>query len=387
MKYSKISVNFDVLEHIIRCCDVESSISLLYSSKIFYTVYLSGQFYIQRIICEKICEKYDLGFFVDSEDICKELMYLHTVIKNKESYTFGEILRALCPRVTEENGLLFTHCISACKLKFWPTDSKNKKRNDMRIISTTDLEYILFCGNELACDIILSELFIPTGIISHCIINLLNRMSLYDKQNIQYEQYIYKFKITKYLNYMISNNSSHFDMENTVYFDEIVQSIIEHNQFTLLTPVIALKRKYKLSFDYNTILNRAVQLDNISVFRLLFAENRLDMSDQPLTNIIITPESLQSLISIGHLYSLSYILSYILGSRINQRGYIKGICEGLNRLFSRESEDFIFRNIYKLGILSAHLTTDNRVFINKHLTLLQWRLGVTNRKFFSLYAL
>ena len=373
-----MTVNFDVLENIVDFCDIDSSINLLLSSKKIYYLYQSGQSYLRKIICKKICERYGLSFLILSEPICKELFYLHSVLKNKNDYTFGDILRYLSTRVTKANHLLFSYCVSACDFQFWPKQHYIKFRP--RYLSTRDLEYVLIHGNTTAYKIILAEMFIPSGIMSQCIKIMLR--SLYEKTS--YDEHRLRYKIIDYINYTICKNHMHFNQENKIYFRDILKWIIHYRQWEILKSTLVLKKKYDIPFDYNYMINEAVKVDDLHIIKILFAENRLEMTKYPLTDIKIRPASIVRLFSCCELNSLSYILSYMIGNQINTTEYIESICHGADVMFESKPGPHIINTLYKLNVISHHLTTDNRIFINKHLTLLQRRYDFADKDIFLL---
>jgi hypothetical protein len=372
------SVNFDVLENIVRFCDIDSSINLMLSSKKVYCLYQAGHTYLQKIICKKICERYGLSFMLLSEPICKELFYLHSILKKQEDYTFGDILRCLAPRVTKANHLLFSYCVSACDFQFWPKQHYIKFRP--RYLSTRDMEHILIRGNAHAYKIMLSDMFIPSGVMSQCIKMMLR--SLYEKTC--HDEHHLRYKIVEFINYTICKNHMHYNAENRIYFREILKSIIHFHQWEILKSTLVLKRKYEIPFDYNYMINEAVKVDDLHIIKILFAENRLDMTKYPLTDIKIRPESIVRLFSCGELNSLSYILSYMIGNMVNTTEYVESICHGVDVLFESKNGGNIINLLYKMNVVSQHLTTDNRIFINKHLTLVQRRYNFTDKDIFLL---
>jgi hypothetical protein len=372
------SVNFDVLENIVQFCDIDSSINLMLSSKKIYYLYQAGEMYLRKIICKKICERYGLSFLVFSEPICKELFYLHSVLKRMEDYTFGDILRCLAPRVTKGNHLLFSYCVSACDFQFWPKQHYIKFRP--RYLSTRDLEYVLVHGNASAYKIVFGELFIPSGMLAQCIKTMLR--SLYEKTCN--DEHKLRYKIVDFINHTLAKNHMHFNAENRIYYRDILKSVVIYHQWEIMKSTLVLQRKYEIPFDYDYMINEAVKVDDLHIIKILFAENRLHMTKYPLTDIKIRPESVVRLFSCGELNSLSYILSYMIGNTINMTEYVESICHGLDVLFESKGWPQMTVTLRKTNVVSQHLTTDNRIFINKHLVLLQRRYGVPDKDIFML---
>lgn len=391
-------VNFDVFEKIVEFCDIDSAINLILASHDFHDLYQSGSVYIQRALALKICNKYGISFlesvFESFDQKCrsmmyKEMFYLHSVLKDTDTGSFGGVLRTMAPRVTKSNALLFEHCLASCEFQFWPTTAYTKIYK--KKISTDDLEDILINGSEIARQSTMSNFFIPTGVLAHVICVLLEKYSSRIGRRLDIG-----VRIMECVRYFFVKNITHFDTESKIYLTQILEAVIEHRQYQLLSSIFLEKRKYNIQIDYNRLINKAVELDDIDLLETVFSENRLECvrkhndenadereSQQvSLTNIVIDPRSLAEMISRGRFITLSFVLSNMIGNGINSIRYIEGICRGLDLLFKQgpdpdvDNTKFIARNLHKIHNMTLLLSVDNRMFINKHLVVLQRRRDI-----------
>lgn len=436
-----VILNFDTLEHIIHFCDIQSIYNFLTSSKKIYEIYLSNKNCIDRIISKKILKYFKIKFseksiyhhilynknsFIVHKQICylyKKNSYLNnnnsndnrriadhiktlinitnepTLFNDFENNNLNNNYNHICKlsNIISDNNQLFNFLLEQCSFKFW---IKEKDSTNINILSSNDVEYILTNGTIYMANSILNKFYISPGIISQCILSLIEQHNLFDEITVS-------TKINKYLNYFIVKNFQKlslktqfvnpyyiFDTETDMYFHEIILTLIRYNKINILESILLLKRKYRLRFNYDILFNYAIETDNLKILKILYKENRLDCfnSDEfnydNNFNINISNHTITLFFEKGTLKSFSFILNHNLFNNINNK--INYICNGLTQYFYKINNTYIFDNknssiLKRMSVLKTMqrfnqiaplLTANNRLFINKHLNLLQIRAGI-----------
>lgn len=426
-----MNLNFDTLEHILNFCDIQSIYNFLISSKKIYQIYLSNKNYIDRIISKKILEHFNLNFTgnnvykhilynKNSFIVHKQLCFLYKKNGNFDDHRIADYLKTLINIINEptlfnesndsnhnynlqNDTQLFNFLLDKCNFKFWIKEKDSTNRN---ILSSNDIEYILIHGSIYIVNNILSKFYISSGIITQCISTLITQHNISDEIHVI-------TKIHKYIKYLVVKNFQKlslktqlvnpyyiFDTETDMYFHEIIMILIKHNKIKIIEGILLLKRKYKLQINYDKLINYTVELDNIKILKMLYKENRLDYfnsreSEHEIIyssnfNVKVSNYTITTFFELGTLKSLPFIINNNLFGNINNK--ITFICNGLTRYFNHINNTYIFENknssilkktaiikmMQKLDYITSRLTPNSRLFINKHINLLQIRAGMYN---------
>lgn len=419
-----LNLNYDTLVYIISFLDPKSIFNLLLTNKSIYNIYLENQSYINVIIADKIIKEIGINVISNNlikqiishknrKQICLQLNQLYELCTVYKRNRFSNYL-VLLSYISENCTFLFDKIMNLCIFKFW---SNQLDYFDKTLMSTSDIEFILIYGNKKMMNSMLLTNYIPSGVFSYVIrylltlqknkttnktspCKLLTGIVSAKKANYIYSNYkniifdcnpdFINYKINKYFKYIIYKN--YYNTENKMYMNDILNSVILFNKSELFAKFFSYKNQYKLHFDYQLLINKAIQHDNLPILKLLIKEYTQENINENNTSskIMIEPKSIYYLVSKGDFNSLRYILKYILGNYINANKYIYSICEGLTDLFVTLEQansntttytnhpNSVYNKIKKINYLSFYLNLDNRVLINKHLLILQKRLYITN---------
>lgn len=393
-------LNYDTFVYIVSFLDPRSIINLILSSKHTYNLYMLNKTYINGILANKILTYLDLN--ISHQQIIKhkqrneiylqlnQLFELANVYKRNRFSNFLMLLSYISKNCT----FLFEKILNLCVFKFWV---KQYDMHDKTVISTGDMEFMLIYGNKKITNTILLTNYIPAGVLSY-VIRYLITLENHNQQihprliylfghkrasmlvsKYNFTSNLLFYKITKFFRYIIYKNTP--DSENKMYINDIFISLIQFNKLDIFNEIIIYKRQFMIPFDYQLLINKALEYDNINILKILTYEYKFDLSHELITsvnkvNIKIEAKSVQKMITVGEFRCIKFVLGNFLGNYINTHNYISHICEGLTDLFAKIELDMsTFSKLKRFNHIAFYLTLDNRILINKHLTILQKRLN------------
>lgn len=327
---------YDIFDEIIKYLDIDSSRNLLVSSKNIYTVYRHNKHYetvmIGKIIkyftsLTKLNLQYKTLSREQKHELYNTLNRLYNYFKKHKDASISDFLVYLCdnsdryrhpPWVrrglsSRDSGAnlndnnLFESLISHCYFSKTGEDIYNAIRAD-------DLLYLLTFSKNV--QIITTYIYVDPVILLHAI---KYKISIKDKKNISYllKYLLFKhfFRCSKYIEDVIS---------------EIVCELIKYNEISLLNEIYDKQKMYKFKLNYQMIINCCIQQKNIVCLELIHSQmltqNQLVRNTGRIPNsILITKESVRSLMKNKGYIMLSKIIELYLKDMININGYFNEI--------------------------------------------------------------
>lgn len=372
-------MNFDIIYNIILLSDVKYIRNFLLTSK---NIYKYKQLYsfdksiscIDSVICNKIKKCYGL------ESKIYNLEYNSDIIKQLNSIysnftTYENIEKIIIYISYKQNSDIFVKylinvCNSNCKF------IRNTKNNQIQLnnirytFSYESMEYLLSYASLDVFKHILNMYTIPIIILK----KVLSFIIIYTK-NIDIK---IKIIIDNILRGQHNNIILH-DIGLT-HFTSLLLELIQYHRYDIMYYIFSQKNNYNIYFNYNKLVNCAIQVDNLDLLDLVYSNYSIDnfkilnvlYSDYPLTNnqynnqlqrIIIQPISIELMCEIGQFNTVQYMLNKLLGSTINAYKYINSISKGLNTFIIQNNNNNIILQSDKFSYLLSYLTQENQEFI------------------------
>jgi len=306
---------YDIFDNIIQYLDIESSRSLLLSSKNIYIIYRHNKHY-EVVMIEKIIKyftsltklKFEYKTLSEEQihEVYNTLNSLYNYFKKHQHASISDFLVYLCDNSLSNNNL-FELLISHCYFSKTGEYIYNAIRGD-------DLLYLLTFSTNV--QLITTYIYIDPVILLHVI---KYKISIKDKNNTSYllKYLLFKhfFRYSEYIEDVIS---------------EIVCEVIKYNDISLLNEIYDKQKMYKFNLNYQMIINCCIQQKNIVCLELI--HSKMLIQNQHLKNtgrtpnrILITKESVRSLMKNKGYTMLSKIIELFLREIININGYFNEI--------------------------------------------------------------
>lgn len=360
-------INYDILEKIIDYSDAQSSINFLFACKKTNQLYSCDRKFFDKIILSKILSNLNLNHLIDeipkSKACFNQLIMLSKNFENHSNSPIADYLihiidnyRIKTSRTqTSAYQDLFSTLVEHCDF------TENMYSNDICTIHASDMKYMLTFSDISLFKILLSKFQISSFLLLYVIRSLLvEEHRVKRRQNDIKILLIIKYIVFKY-------HFKNFNNINFINFQNILLELIFYNKVKLFADIFKLKRKYNIRFEYNLLINKAIEYDLSDMLKLIFDEYRGDNRE----SLIINPDSICRMIQKGHFSSLSFMLKYILGDFINLRRYITAICGGLSKFnFYPYTELNTYPKYENLQCLKEYLTYENKCLINTHINII-----------------
>jgi hypothetical protein len=306
---------YDIYDNIIQYLDIDSSRNLLISSKEIYEVYRHTQHYesvmVTKIIkyftsLTKLNIQYKTLSKEQKHELYNTLTSLYNYFKKHIDASISDFLVYLCDNSLSNNNL-FELLISHCYFSKTGEYIYNAIRGD-------DLLYLLTFSTNV--QLITTYIYVDPVILLHAI---KYKISIKDRKNISYllKYLLFKhfFRYSEYIEDVIS---------------EIVCELIKYNDISLLHEIYDKQKMYKFKLNYQMIINCCIQQKNIICLELIHSQmltqNQLIRNTGRIPNpILITKESVRSLMKNKGYIILNKIIELYLKDMININGYFNEI--------------------------------------------------------------
>lgn len=376
-----IFLTFDILNILIKKLNVNDIINLILTNKQTYNIYVLNNIYINKIIIQKIFEYFKFNTKLIRNMIGKishtEICNISKIVCKKYNYFKRHMF---CYKsdfiifMLENNiysDILFDFYTSACKFVSYVNENSHIKiirYNDSNdncdvfenqtcieeVISFYDMTYILEKSDYDQLKLLFKKFSIPIMMVSDIIQTTL-KMNIYEERDkiklcIDYIFYTYCFKT-------INNNVKRI-------INYIVIYIVYHKQTSLLKYFLQKKNYYNYNnlLDYQYIINKCIEYQDITHLELLLKENTHDKINSK-TFVIINDKIIMKLCKEGSFDYLKYIIDSLLGVYINSNLYIESICEGLRSMDLSVKND----KLKDLKQLYEYFTVKNQKTIEQYL--------------------
>lgn len=306
---------YDIFDDIIQYLDIDSSRNLLMSSKKIYTVYRNTKHYDSVIIgkiikyftsLSKLNFQYKELSYEQKHELYNTLNRLYNYFKKHKDASISDFLVYLCDSNLSDNNL-FELLISHCYFSKTGEYIYNAIRAD-------DLLYLLTFGKNV--QLITTYIYIDPMILLHAI---KYKISIKDRKNTSYllKYLLFKhfFRYSEYIEDVIS---------------EIVCEVIKYNDVSVLNEVYDKQKMYKFNLNYQMIINCCIQQKNMCCLELI--HSKMLLQNQLLRNtgripkhILISKESVRSLMKTKGYTMLAKIIELYLRDIININGYVNEI--------------------------------------------------------------
>lgn len=306
---------YDIFDDIIQYLDIESSRSLLLSSKNIYAIYRHNKHY-EVVMIEKIIKyftsltklKFEYKTLSEEQihEVYNTLNSLYNYFKKHQHASISDFLLYLCDSNLSDNNL-FESLISHCYFS---------KNGDYiyNAIRADDLIYLLTFSKNV--HIITTYIYIDPVILLHVI---KYKISIYDKKSTSY-----------LLKYLLFKHFFRYSEYVEDIMSELLCEVIKYNEISLLNEIYDKQKMYKFNLNYQMIINCCIQQKNIVCLELI--HSKMLIQNQHLRNtgripqpILITKESVRSLMKNKGYVMLSKIIELYLKDLININGYVNEI--------------------------------------------------------------
>jgi len=337
--------------------DIQSIRNLSLTSKNNYSNYLINKVYLDKQNIKNIFSYFNLEYsylikpinnLTDSElfYINYQLNQIYNKYYKNQYCSIAAFLKFLITHpLKNESSILFETFISICKFKYHITLHENRRINiddfnlelndysfnQRYVINISDCKYILKHSNNIYLDIILNWYKIPATILSFIVKDILYNQSINKIQNMDK-------KITKIIDYLLYNYCS-FDFTNDImiHFNSIINDIITYKKTSLFMYILTCKKEYGFTLNYQTLVNKCLDIQNIQILKLLITEIKNEnKTNNRKIQITICPEMIGKICEKGCFKFLNFIISNMLGGLINASKYILFICDGITSYSIRE---------------------------------------------------
>lgn len=376
----------DIYLHINKFTDIRSIRNLSVSSKFNYNIYKQNQRYIDKQNIENIFSYFNLScdiFIKSLNKLSNEELYIINIQLNKlynhfnrNRYTsLPDFLSYIVERKLDESDILFETFIYACTFKYNIMKNVQTVFNFSNIqeffsnsyisrfiLTSSDCQYLLKHSNLKYFDIILKSITLPAGLLSFIVKDILYNESIL--QNVEK-------KIMKIIDYFLYHYCSFDFSENTsMYFNGIINELIEKNKLSLFMYVFKNKQKYGFSLNYQSLINKCLDKQNLKILKLLIIELKED--NKILENkvqISIFPESILKICENGEFVFLHYIVTKMLGQLINLQKYIVSLCDGITTYYINTKNKNNF-DLDKIKWIYEYLSDENKHLLHSHVSFI-----------------
>lgn len=306
------TIPYDIVDNIIDYLDIDSTINLLMSSKDIYEIYRHNK-HFEIVMTNKIrlyfnsLHKLKLDYkTIDINELYTCLNKIYDYFKKHPDTSLSDILIYLCDHKMSEK-LIFKYIISHCYF------SKNGE-NVYNAIRADDLLYMLMYSADV--HLITTYIFIDGIILLHAI---RYKISIKDKKNIlslfNYLLFKHFFRTSEYIEDIIT---------------EIVCDVIKIGDVSILDEIYKKQAFYKFKLNYQKIINCCIEQKNIEFLEIVNIKMRqqnqlLKERNQTIRQLMITKESVRSLMKNKGYIMLDKIIELYLKDIININGYFNEI--------------------------------------------------------------
>lgn len=323
---------YDILDSIIYYLDINSSINLLLSSKDIYNNYRHNKHY-EIVMINKVMNyfpslrrlKMNYKTMNDDEiyDVFKCLNSIYYYF-NKHKYTsLSDILIYLCDN-KKSDMWIFKFIISHCYF----TRNGDHVYNAIR---ADDLVYLLMYSQEIS--IITNYIVVDALLLLHVI---RYKITVKHKKDVfllfNYLLFKHFFRTSEYIEDVIT---------------DIICDVIKINDISILNEIFKKQTFYKFKLNYQKIITSCIEHRNIECFEIIHIKCKeqnqyLKERNIPIRPLLITKESVRSLMKKKSYNMLIRIIELYLKEYINMNGYVDEIINN----FDYKSEDCIKLVIY-----------------------------------------
>lgn len=366
-------LNFDIIYNIILLLDVKNIRNFLLISKKIYkykkiNICHKSISYIDNVICNKIKKSHGLDSDIYNleynSDIIKQLNCIYSNFSKYEN--IEKIIIYISYK--QNSDILVKYLINICNsnCKFIRNNNFQLQVNSIRYtFSYESIEYLLIYTSLDVFKHILNVFNIP-------IIILKKVLSIIYTKNINIKIKILIDNILRGQH----NNLILYDIGST-HFTSLLIELIQYNKYDVIYYIFSQKNNYNIYFNYNKLINCAIQVDNLDILYLIYSNYSIDNlkirsvslydhdhdHDHHLQRIIIQPISIELMCENGQFNTIHFILNKLLGDTINAYNYINSISKGLNTFIIRNNYDNVVLQSDKFCYLLSNLTQENQEFI------------------------
>jgi hypothetical protein len=136
---------------------------------------------------------------------------------------------------------------------------------------------------------------------------------------------------------------------------------VHYSKYNLLDYIFKKKSTYRISIEYQILLNESIKVKSEKIVRMIIMEARRNKAI-----LLIQNASVEYLAEIGAFQFIRFLTIVELEDYINLSGYIRCITNGISKYMYRNdltSED-VFRYVEELRCLSLYLTRENKNLLN-----------------------
>lgn len=312
---------YDIQDNIIEYLDIESLFKFLQTCRYIYDYKYYSRY--NYILCKKI-SKYFISFkninllkiipkYINYVELKLILYKLYIYFKNHPETYLSEFLYELT-NFKNEIGLidkLFKEIISYCSF------TKNGE-NLYNLIKTDDLLYIIMNSDLNKLQLIKKYIYIPIEVLEHCIfLRIKNRENEEANLLIEYLFYKHFWRNYEYVQDKITN---------------LVTKSILHDNKDVLDFIYNKRQHYHFLINYQIILTFIMSQRNIKYIDYIEhkriqqnIECKLKERNDLIEIIIITPRSIDNMVSNNNYKVLAKIIDIYLHNTINLPRYSKFI--------------------------------------------------------------
>jgi hypothetical protein len=372
---------YDILENILYFSDINSIKNLFLTCKVSNQIYEKNDKHIKYIIIKQVLDYFNITphsslFKCKCKDLktflCIQLQSIYTRYYNERLITIPDILIYILQQQQKHiilyeksyNKLndkhysaLFEYLLSSCSIDYNKYTFETYTPPIRNYITYHDLKYILLSTSNInIIQLVLKKYKIIDSELLHEVIY--NIVTYYYYDNINSDK-----KLKLFINYYIYKKCfKYMNNEDNQYFHKILGHVISlrnSNSKLLLDDIFAKQKKYNIQLNYQFLINKCLEFDNIECIKSIFEYSKYIYTSNSIDTFI-----LYNFMCIGEFNTILYIIN-ILNDSLNSIIYLNTIKKGLLVLSSNVTFDK--NNLSKLKLLNTVLSTKNQNIIQQYI--------------------
>lgn len=351
------NVCLDVWLEVTKKLDTKSVYNLMLSSLSMYNMYRCNECHFQyillkksldelgvnEIIIKKILELYTTLSFSTKSELCKFIQKMNRYFQPHLDSSVSEMLGF----VVESNVSLDVATIIFELFTQKARLAKTSKLNS-DIITYDDAAYLITHAHPSLIRFILWRGALPPDVIVDII-------TTDPVQNTHKTQELVNY-------FFVKHCMRRFYNQGVFELNRMLKYFIDTNQPQNLTYTLSLRDTYvrdttqSIPINYNACINAAIRCDNLSILQLLFQDlHRASIASSQPIPVIISPNSIEAMMSQGRFDCLEYLVTEQLGDAFRMDVYARSILGGLLKMNKRMNIDWskldILNQVLKVSFL------------------------------------
>jgi hypothetical protein len=348
-------LNFDIFTNVLKYLDFQDIKHFLLTNKMIYNYYKFNRVYVGLLITRSIENMFGINYKIRKEDdklddngiMNISIIYnrIYNQFKMRRCVNFTDIIIYLVENKYDDSIYILRKIVPMCILR---GDSDYISSN---VITFGDMTYLIVYSDENEIDILLKNFIIPISIINYSLQEILYKIDKTDNIGLKV------YKIIDYIHYKYCFGK--LDYITDMYMHMILVNFIKYRQSDFVKYFLVKKRIYKTTLVYQTLINECLLSESMESLKMIIKEME---SDSKLLKIyvIIDRDILEKISRRGSFYVIKYVIDNLMGNFININGYVKSICNGIERYNGRNFSMY-FR---KLQILEGYFNDRSKKLIN-----------------------